>query len=503
MKPQTLLQSLRSESINLLTAFGAMAGMFVGLLAIVLLAVLAANGIQVDSPNRSVPSPIPLGPDGVPATDRFYFMHRPLVGDGAITARLAPLTGIITYPPPTHDQIVAGVVPWAKAGVIIKESTKQGSPYAAMMLTGGRGVRMQSNFSGDVAGSIDAAAAKAPVWLRLTRSGDLIRGYESVDGAQWTEVGSAKLQSLAPTAEIGLFVASPGDLTVSQGASRFTQATGVFDQVSVEGNAQGAWSREAIGSDGGMTDWERFHRPAGVTEAAGTFTVTGSGDIAPGFDGPSLGLTLIGTLPGLIAVLVSAVLFATWDYRSESDTRPRLTRTVLAAKAAVIGMAAFVVGCAGILLAVSLGTQIFERNHVPFAPVGALTAIRVAVGTGALFALSAILALSLGIILRRKVLAVLAPIAVVVLPYVLALGLLAPGAWQWDLRLAVSQWLLRVTPAAAFAVTQTVPEYPQVIGLYIPAAGYFPLSPSAGLAILGGYVVTFGLVTVRRCSKTG
>ena len=37
----------------------------------------------------------------------------------------------------------SGLVPWAKAGIIIKASTRQGSAYAAMMVTGGHGVRMQ------------------------------------------------------------------------------------------------------------------------------------------------------------------------------------------------------------------------------------------------------------------------------------------------------------------------------------------------------------------------
>ena len=45
-----------------------------------------------------------------------------------------------------------GPVPWAKAGIIIKASTKPGSAYAAMMATGGHGVRMQYNYTGDMAG---------------------------------------------------------------------------------------------------------------------------------------------------------------------------------------------------------------------------------------------------------------------------------------------------------------------------------------------------------------
>jgi len=163
-------------------------------------------------------------------TDRFFFMHRQLAEDGSITARVTSLAGIITYPPPNHDQIVAGVVPWAKAGVIVKESTKPGSAYAAVMLTGNHGVRMQYNFTEDVAGRPGGASAETPRWLRLTRSGETLTGYESGDGAQWTEVGTAHLAGLPPTVQVGLFVTSPGDLTASEGANRFTQATAAFDQ---------------------------------------------------------------------------------------------------------------------------------------------------------------------------------------------------------------------------------------------------------------------------------
>ena len=45
----------------------------------------------------------------------------------------------------------------------------------------------------------------------------------------------------------------------------------------------------------------------------------------------------------------------------------------------------------------------------------------------------------------------------------------------------------RLTPAAAFAIQQTLPQFPQVSGAYSPATGYFPLAPWAGVAVLCGY----------------
>jgi ABC-type transport system involved in multi-copper enzyme maturation permease subunit len=48
----------------------------------------------------------------------------------------------------------------------------------------------------------------------------------------------------------------------------------------------------------------------------------------------------------------------------------------------------------------------------------------------------------------------------------------------------VEEWLVRVTPAAAFAIQQVAPAYPQVDATYTPANGYFPLPWWAGFAVL-------------------
>jgi ABC-type transport system involved in multi-copper enzyme maturation permease subunit len=43
---------------------------------------------------------------------------------------------------------------------------------------------------------------------------------------------------------------------------------------------------------------------------------------------------------------------------------------------------------------------------------------------------------------------------------------------------------LRLTPAAAFAIQQSIPQYSQVSNLYTPSNGYYPLAPWAGFAVL-------------------
>src|SRR5262245_4980673 len=246
-------QLLRAEWTKFRAVRGRVIGVVVGALVIPLLGLLSAAGIRYESPNGNVRPSVPVGPGGEAVTDRFYFMHQPLAGNGGITARVTSMTGIITYPPPNHDQIVPGVVPWAKAGLIVKESTIPGSAYAAVILTGKNGVRMQYNFTEDIAGRPGGASAEHPRWLRLIRAGDTLTGYESTDGTQWSEVGTAHLAGLPGTVQVGLFVTSPGDVTLSDGASRFTQATAVFDHVSLEGDVSGTWSRDKVGARGVMT----------------------------------------------------------------------------------------------------------------------------------------------------------------------------------------------------------------------------------------------------------
>jgi ABC-type transport system involved in multi-copper enzyme maturation permease subunit len=484
-------QVLRAEWTKFRTVRGWVIGMAVAALVTVLFGVLAALGTQAScrGPGGRLACPsVPLGPGGEPVTDMFYFVHQPLTGDGSITARVIALTGIITYPQSNSSAIVPGVEPWSKAGIIIKENTRQGSAYASVMVTGRHGVRMQYNYTHDLAGRPGGVSAASPRWLRLTRSGDTLTGYESADGTHWSTVGAVTLAGLSSTVQTGLFVTSPGDVQVSQGAGggsqvHFTQATAVFDQVSLRGKASGAWRGDAMGI-GRHTDWERHHRPSGVERSGGTFTVTGSGDIAPVVDGGTgIERTLIGAFAGLIAVIVVATLFITAEYRrglirTTLAASPRRGR-VLAAKAVVIGSVTFVTGLAAAALAVPLGERILRANGNHIVPVTALTELRVMAGTAALLAVAAVLALAAGAMLRRSAAAVTAVIVAIVLPYILAVASVLPAG--------VSAWLLRLTPAAAFAIQQTLPRYPQVSFAYTPANGYYPLAPWAGFAVLCGY----------------
>jgi ABC-type transport system involved in multi-copper enzyme maturation permease subunit len=442
----------------------------------------------------------PTGPGGEAVTDQFSFVHRALAADGSITVRVTSLTGLISGSGGSSGAAggnpTAGwtpdLEPWSKAGIIITASTRPGSAYAAMMVTGSHGVRMQWNYTGDTAGLAGNVAAATPRWLRLVRHGDTITGYDSADGASWTKTGAVTLTGLPATTQAGLFATSPfHNVTLSQsaiggsGTSVPTQDTATFDHLSLGGTWHGrAWTGGDVGDTNGPTGLDGF-RPA-----SGGFTVSGSGDIAPVVFGQlQAGARIedtisVGSFAAVIAAGVLGALFITAEYRRglirlTLAASPRRGR-VLAAKAIVIGAVTFAAGIAGIAIALPVGLAKLRAGGNPILPVTALTELRVIAGAAALIAVAAVLAIAIGTVLRRGALAVTLVIAGIVLPYLLAITALPAAA---------ADWVLRITPAAAIAVEQSLPAYPQVTAAYTPTQGYYPLQPWAGFAVLCAWTV--------------
>ncbi|GHH31724.1 hypothetical protein [Lentzea cavernae] len=441
-----------------------------GRLLALALAALAVIGLGLlgtrSSCDGSCPA-VPTAGDGSVVSDTFWFRHQDLGREGGITVRLTSMTGTITYPPPDHDEIVAGLVPWAKTGIIVKDGLRQGSPYAALVMTGGHGVRFQHDYAHDVAGSAGTVSERSPRWLRLTRSGGTITGSESADGEQWHVVGTAELTGLPDTVQVGLLATSPGDLTLREtglGGTieevRFTQAVGVFDSVTVQGGS-GRWDDGSVG-EMNHTDWEKLHNASGAVEENGVVTVSGTGDIGPIGEGGARGVEK--TLSGLVIALIIVIVVAA---RHGARTA-RESRQVVAVRAAVIGSTAFVTGLVAAGVVVAGAPSLW-------------TGVRVVVGVATALALCAVLSYGLGVRLRRGWVAITAGLVLIAVPHAVTAVPLLPDA--------VAEWLLRLTPAAGFAVKQTVVEYPQVVAHYAPSAGYFPLPGWAGLAVLAGYAV--------------
>ena len=488
-------QLLCAEWTKFRTVRGWVIGMVAATLLIVLFAVL--TGLSSPRPNHGPHPSVPVDRVGQPVTDTFYFVHQPLAGDGSMTVSVTTLRDMIAA---GGHGMRSGTVPWAKAGLIAKESTRQGSVYAAIMVTSSHGVRLQFDFTHDTAGLPGAVSASSPRWLRLTRSGDTIIGYDSTDGAHWTEAGVAHLPGLSPNVQAGLFVTSPP--YVQGGGTAPTVASATFAHVSLRGRwPQGRWSGDQVGGDSASFSGYPPSTSGGFTQSGGSFTVTGAGDIAPAVReavvGGVIGDLLVGTFAALIGVIVVGTLFITTEYRrglirTTLAASPRRGR-VLAAKAVVIGSVTFVVGLVGATVGVPLGERIARAKGFYVFPATSATELRVVVGTAAMLAVAAILAVAVGTMLRRSAAAVTVVVAAIVLPYILISTPFMPTA--------VSEWLARVTPVAAFAVQQTLQPYLQVSSVYTPANGYYPLGPWSGLAVICIYALvalSLAAVLLRR-----
>ena len=436
---------------------------------------------------------VPLGPGGEAVSDTYYLVHRALGKDGSITVRVGALSGLLQTGNGNSASVSdlggapGALQPWAKAGLIVTASTKPGAAYAAVMLTGAHGVRMQYDYTHDTAGS--GGSATGARWLRLTRAGNTLTGYESGDGRIWTKVGSAHLDGLPQSVQGGLFVTSPPTAPSQKyfvgddAGGEASGATASFDGLTLRGSwSTGSWKGQDVGANGQVPTLTSV----GSKQSGTGFTVRGSGDVAPAV-GSAIGYTdrpsLTGVFVGMILLIVLATMFITAEYRrglirTTFAASPRRGQ-VLAAKAIVIAVVTFLAGAAATAVSIPLGNHLLRANGNYIYPTGTLTDLRVIFGTAALLALAAVLALALGTALRRSAAAVTAVILLIVLPDMLVVAVAVPTG--------VQRLLMRVTPAAAFAVEQTVPQYHQVNYLYAPSNGFYPLAPAAGFAVLLAY----------------
>ncbi|WP_329124691.1 ABC transporter permease subunit [Streptomyces sp. NBC_01353] len=494
------LAALHAEWTKFRTVRGWVLAMAAALLATIVVGLLGTAAPAPSGPGTGTAS-YPKGPGGEAVNDNFYLVHKKLTGDGSLTVDLRSLTGVADTG--IGREPAEGAQPWAKAGIVMKASLTRGSPYAAVMATGGHGVRMQYGFTHDTAGPSGKVSEDSPRRLRLVRSGDSLTGYVSTDGSHWTEVDSVKLPGLPQTVQAGFFAASPQAMQETAAGAGFSPAaaTGTFGAPELTGSwTPGAWNGTQVGGDAGTSGSYSNTIKGGFTQTGGEFIVTGAGDIAPVVGGPVMGggfsveNFLVGTFAGLIVVIAVGTVFITGEYRhgllrtTVAAVPPR--GRVLGAKALVVGGVGFTIGLVAAAITIPIGKSSALGRGFHVFPVPAATELRVMAGTGLLCAAAAVLALGVGTLLRRSATAVALVIASIVLPFLLATSGVLPSG--------VSEWLLRVTPAAGFAVQQTLPHYTQVLSVYEPSTGYYPLTPWTGFAVLCGYAaLAFGLAVVR------
>ncbi|MDA3962188.1 MAG: hypothetical protein PF961_15460 [Planctomycetota bacterium] len=104
---------------------------------------------------------------------------------------------------------------WAKAGIMLRESTAVGSRHVSVFVTPSNGIAFQYRDTTDGSSShIAGRKLKAPAWLKLTRRGNVFTAYSSGNGTSWTKV-AARTIDLATTSQAGLAVTSHKSGTLS------------------------------------------------------------------------------------------------------------------------------------------------------------------------------------------------------------------------------------------------------------------------------------------------
>ena len=126
--------------------------------------------------------------------DEFHFAFKEVSGAAKIIAEVVSLDN---------------TDPFAKAGVMIRDTLDADSAYVGVFITPENGVRFQyRNDAGAVTERDFAEGVTAPQWVRLERtSGGLIRAYYSADGSSWDRFSLTQVSATMPI-YVGLAVTS-------------------------------------------------------------------------------------------------------------------------------------------------------------------------------------------------------------------------------------------------------------------------------------------------------
>jgi regulation of enolase protein 1 (concanavalin A-like superfamily) len=156
------------------------------------------------------------------SADAFRFVYQSITGDVDIRARVTGLT----Y---TH--------PWAKAGVMIRNSTDRSAKHAMTVVMAGNGSSFQRRTE---AGGLSTAAhgsGATPYWVRMVRNGNTFTSYVSPDGQSWSMVGTPMTIAMNSRVYVGLVLTSHSSSTL---------ATATITDVSVTTPAVAASAARAV-----------------------------------------------------------------------------------------------------------------------------------------------------------------------------------------------------------------------------------------------------------------
>ncbi len=151
------------------------------------------------------------------ASDEFRYVYQTVTGDCSMVVRLISQENTSDY---------------AKAGIMIRETLDTNSKNYYVSRIPGAANHIQSSYrtgtgSNTITTNYGTHLDTLPIWLKLERIGNNLRGYISTDGTGWNLIKDQYI-SMTADVKIGMAVTSNLDGTLS---------TAVFDNVSVNGAA--------------------------------------------------------------------------------------------------------------------------------------------------------------------------------------------------------------------------------------------------------------------------
>jgi Bacterial Ig-like domain (group 1) len=155
----------------------------------------ALAGSQSFDPNSGTWIITAGGADITGLSDQFHFVWQTQSGNAAVSAHVTSQSNSSSN---------------AKAGVMLRATTSPGSPYYAVLVSPGAGIKVQERSTqGGNTTKLANPTGTTPAYLQVTRSANTFTAATSVDGVTWTPIaGSSFTMSLAPTLLAGLAVTS-------------------------------------------------------------------------------------------------------------------------------------------------------------------------------------------------------------------------------------------------------------------------------------------------------
>ena len=144
------------------------------------------------------------GADTWNQADGFYYVFQPLNGDGSLTIQVLNIQNT--------DE-------WAKAGVMIRETTNASSVFAlASIRADGQAQFIWRNLTGAAAAAWGLVGGPGyPKWVKVVRSGNSFSAYYKVNaGAIWEQLGTSQTINMSPNTQIGLIVCAHNAGTLCQ-----------------------------------------------------------------------------------------------------------------------------------------------------------------------------------------------------------------------------------------------------------------------------------------------